>query len=87
MALGTNGIKVFKISNSKISKYFHIFRSTLIGVLSYSHGAAAPFDAKKICDPKTETVEIYARITEEIVEWIRKKTERDGAKKSNCADI
>ena len=35
--------------------------------------------------PRSKIIDIYARITEEVVDWIRKKT--DGAKKSNCDDI
>ena len=46
---------------------------------------APQFNEKNDCDPASKIVDIYARITEEVVDWIRKKT--DGAKKSNCDDI
>ena len=42
---------------------------------------------KKTCNPKDKTIDIYARITDEIVEWIREITKGAKIKKSNCDDI
>ena len=62
--------------------HFSIFRSTLIGALS--HGIAIPPEQ---CNPAQKKPDVYARINEEITDWIRDKTRDAKPKKSDCNDI
>ena len=61
----------------------HICRSTLIGVLSYGYN----IEPDKLCNPADKVFDVYARITEEVVKWIRDNTKGAKIKKSNCDDI
>ena len=44
-------------------------------------------ESKKTCNPADKMIDKYARITDEIVEWIRENTKGAKIKKSNCDDI
>ena len=76
------GNSFFQILTKSKSIYF---RSTLIGVTQ--GGFWLDPESKKTCNPADEMIDKYARITDEIMEWIREITKGAKIKKSNCDDI
>ena len=44
-------------------------------------------DPETLCDPAHKLPDVYARINEEITDWIRDKTRDAKPKKSDCNDI
>ena len=44
-------------------------------------------DDEKHCNPEDKMVDEYARITDDVVKWVKKITGGAKIKKSNCDDI